>query len=103
MVLGVKVSVTFHIMFVLVRFGLLSGHLLRKAHLVGSVFSLLFCLLVIKVVILVISRFVFESGVWFLKPHKTRGKPPDMSIVVNLDVTQPQSKQANKQTNSRAR
>ena len=52
-IFGVRVSVTFHLMFVhniLVRFWLLI------AQSVDSVFSL----------ILIISRFGFEGGVWFL-------------------------------------
>ena len=61
----VRVSVTFHLMFVhytLIRFGLLSGHLLEKSYPFSwpCVF-VVFCLFVI----LVISRFAFERGVCF--------------------------------------
>ena len=63
---GVRVSVTFHLMFVhniLVRFGLLSGYLLGKSCPLGWPYVLIvFCLFAI----IVISRFGFEGWVWFL-------------------------------------
>ena len=66
MFFGIRVSVTFHLMFVhiilLFRFGLLSGHLLEKKLLT----RLTICSLYILTVILVISRFGFEGWIWVL-------------------------------------
>ena len=60
------VSVSFHLMcvnIILVRFGLLNGHLLEKSCLLGlSYLIFVFCLFVI----LVISRFGFEGYIWVL-------------------------------------
>ena len=58
-VFGVRVSVTFHLKcvhIILVRFGLLSGHLLGNSCSVGHMFSVF-----LLFVILVISRFGFEG------------------------------------------
>ena len=61
--IGVRVSVTFHLTcvhIILVRFGLLSGHLWEMAaHSVDHMFLFVFCLLVI----LVFSRFGFEDWI----------------------------------------
>ena len=62
---GVRISVTFHLMFVhifLVRFVLLSGHLLGKSCSLGSPFVL--CVF-LPYVILVISRLAMRVGFGF--------------------------------------